>query len=418
MAPRRRLQRCAVSVFAPWLAACAPSAEPRAQLVVTVDSDAPITSQLRLDPSLSAAAAIDTLVIEQLEADGTLSGLRRLVVPDVTGWPVTFGVATPAGGGGRPLVLRLRAHAGGAVVALRGEPVSALTIDRLVELTLPEEGIVDVAVLLSLDCFGRPARFSPPASCVDAERLEASPGTGVETIAAGRPETRAGTSPIAAELTCIGSPPSSNALCIPGGFSIRGALRIPEVRLQPMIVHPFFIDLTEFTVRRFRPFASQVRKLPESTPILGPCNWQESDRLFDSRALNCLEWETALEACQLARGTLPSAAQWEHAARGRGLGRRFPWGEALPDACGTDCSDVSRDGVLDLGGGVTEMVMDSYPETCEEPGIVHDPLCVVAEVRDRSARGGSDGSPRESAYPHPTFTASHIGFRCVYADGS
>src|SRR5262249_517729 len=128
----------------------------------------------------------------------------------------------------------------------------------------------------------------------------------------------------------------------------------------------------------------------------------------DALPVNCITWEAARRACQLASGDLPSEAQWEHAARGRGQARTFPWGDSPPD-CGTasyarqaygvigagvlcpgigpepigshpaspDCEqtgDVSRDGVLDLAGSMTEATRDRALRWCWR-GIGTDPVC-------------------------------------------
>src|SRR5690606_5498248 len=99
-------------------------------------------------------------------------------------------------------------------------------------------------------------------------------------------------------------------------------------------------------------------------------------------------------------------AEWEYAASGRGQGRRHPWGDEVAQCCGASidrlgscqgfssvpepvgshpregCAwegDVSRDGVRDLGGSMTEWLRDRYSpygENCwSGSGILSDPVC-------------------------------------------
>ena len=202
---------------------------------------------------------------------------------------------------------------------------------------------------------------------------------------------------------------------------------LDPVPLLPVSVAPFWLDTLEMTVGRFRRLAGRVTSVAPVTK--DPANQfdafctylGEGDASNDALPLNCVTWELATEVCTILGGSLPSEAEWEHAARGRGQRRRFPWGDLNPACCTTsagrkalpmipqvcpgaglepagshpakqDCpglGDVSRDGILDLGGGVREWTRDAYRpygHPCWGVGLGVDRVC-----EGTSLDGGLDG---------------------------
>jgi formylglycine-generating enzyme required for sulfatase activity len=483
---------------AAWAIGCAEEAPPRPQLVVEVDIDVPLPVQLADNDDLSGDAAIDTLRVDAFRGDGWSLpfDLRDFIAPSPEDWPLSFGVVASEVSFDEPIHLRLRAFRGrlGSPGTLDGaatlEPPTDLSIDRLVIITPPSDGIRRVRVMLRGDCLGVFNKFdADPAkvrTCIDAGRKEASPEEElIDVEEDGEGATQAGTWAGALPEVCTGSAPAGvDAVCVPGGFSVLGALAFEGIGdglyeedptpLRPVRLSPFFMDRTEVTVKTFRELlADPGKNLGGVAPILqgAPfpedseyCTWPGPDDLSnDALPLNCLKPQDAAEICKARGGSLPSEAQWEHAARGRGRGSLFPWGNREPtgsaDCCllsaarepsvnslPAPCSgegvepagshlptpgcgnlgDESRDGVLDLAGSLTEVVADSfvpYGAACWQrgAGALPNPICTDSSALFQVSRGGNwNGGMSVAAAPfrHSASTQRpSSGFRCVYQDG-
>lgn len=460
------------------LTACDDTGDPRAQLVVWIDTDLPLVGQVAARPELSLDASVDTLRIDVLDGDNATKEVLVYVAPDALDWPVSFGVTAEQSPVAR---LRIRLFRG-LYAELRDwgsgfapEPPTMLAVDRMVEIPLPAEGIQPVRVTLTGECLGLAPRFvSPAQSCVDAARPHAPATEGVDMLEEdARPTSQIGTWPTAIETSCPTDGLPAGSVCVPGGYSLLGDAELAGFNdgilyavdpypLRPVVLSPFAMDRTEFTVGRFRELlaAQPDLLLPEEIAHLqvpGDGNWENctyggpSTEEQDDYPLNCITRVAAMKLCGALGGTLPTEAQWEHAARGRGQHRLYPWGDEWPACCSAvlerspgDCDgiggpaqvastvdagcdgplDVSRDDIVDLAGNIREMTQDSlvaYDESCwAEPGVLHDPMCedatVVAHI-DRGAawtawREHTVASLRASGFGNAQVDRS--GFRCVY----
>ncbi len=208
---------------------------------------------------------------------------------------------------------------------------------------------------------------------------------------------------------------------IPGGTFTMSARAIESDEGVPhqVTVSPFAIGKYEITNREFEEFRPEHREMRSATswrdddPVIyvswaqarAYCNW-----LSKKEGLTPAYDETnGMKRIADSNGyRLPTEAEWEYVASGRGENRVYPWGNephAKPKAKsvavrGADPTDVTRDGVYDMGGNVCEWCEDNYHYEMSTANAT-DPCdtrpAKSGRMNFRSIRGGSFGyygSPR------------------------
>ena len=192
----------------------------------------------------------------------------------------------------------------------------------------------------------------------------------------------------------------------------------------------FYMDVHEVTVGQFREFVDQSGYKYGS-------NWDEVARFSpsDDHPMIYVSWHDAVAYCQWAGKRLPTEAEWEYAARGGLIGKRYPWGDEIihDDANyrGTGGKDQWDEttapvgsfrpngyGLHDMAGNVWEWCADWYDSDYYSKSPLRNPQGPSSGNR-RVLRGGSWGSSSLSLRaasrfvrdPSGTFTFN--GFRSV-----
>lgn len=214
---------------------------------------------------------------------------------------------------------------------------------------------------------------------------------------------------------------------IPGGLAIIGSdereieslmqrenvvrdMLLDELPQQTMPIKGFYIDRYEVTNAQYKQFVDAARYPP-------PLNWDSGTYPpgAENRPVTFISWDDAHTYAEWAGKRLPTAEEWEVAARGM-HGQVYPWGETWtsqninidgrekgPTPVGTYADDASPYDVYDMGGNVAEWTMTEYEEnedffTLKGGSWAGKPF----EAR------GANKTPGEAIYQ-----LSQIGFRCA-----
>jgi formylglycine-generating enzyme required for sulfatase activity len=443
---------------------------PTPQVVLAIDTDLPVP------------LAVSSVRVDLFDENGAWFDSADFARPDPADWPVSFGLSSERAP--RRLWVRLRAYPTGQLRDYHDEaprlvkdgvdvtpasvPWALVAVDRLVALDLVPDAVKHVRITLTGSCLGASARFGPrpddaATSCIDTEKtlLPVTPAALADDPDA--TPSRVGTW-LAEPCPTTDSP--GERICIPGGATVLGTLDLlsgVELAAEPVRtfgLHRFAIDRFEATVGRMRdatargfvpPDALLANDGPLATSGNGTCTWSTTPRDRESFALNCVSWATARAFCKFLGGDLPTEAQWEHAATvaGRTHKTRYPWGDDEPTcdraaygrANGGHClslgetppppadskNDLTPLGVVALGGGLSEWVVDKavpYDDACWIDAPIVDPRCEPAESDAKSVIRGADYVLPEMIAATArlvdvrTTRTNPLGFRCVYPEGA
>ncbi|MFC1717272.1 formylglycine-generating enzyme family protein [Candidatus Poribacteria bacterium] len=206
-----------------------------------------------------------------------------------------------------------------------------------------------------------------------------------------------------------------------------------ETPRHTVYVDAFYMDVYEVTNAQYEAFI-------DATGHSAPGFWHDTRYNAPEQPVVGVRNHDAVIFARLAGKRLPTEAEWEKAARGGLVGKRYPWGDDVShdDAnySGTGGKDVWSStspvgsfapngyGLYDMGGNVWEWCADWYFSLYYASSPPNNPLgpMVPNSGLSRVLRGGCwHSSPnilrvaiREKA--HPTETTNHIGFRCVSQD--
>ncbi len=276
---------------------------------------------------------------------------------------------------------------------------------------------------------GAPQTVAPTTEAIASTRAGAKSRTTTTAVGVQPTPARKG-SPIA---LFVGVGAVALVIVLAGGFALsrflgsrtnlptaQGMAYIPEGNFSVGVINPddahasflqvklkeFWIDKYEVTNAQYAQFVAKTKRQP-------PSGWNGGafPAGQDKRPVQGVTWDQAAAYCEWVSKRLPTEAEWEVAARGKG-NNLYPWGDIadtvqLPEAetypIGSISANSSAFGVFDMAGNVWEWVSDAYATVPEGMRIL---------------RGGSYGFVKDMAYrligdPNvPTMYAA-AGFRCA-----
>ena len=193
----------------------------------------------------------------------------------------------------------------------------------------------------------------------------------------------------------------------------------------------FYMDVNEVTVGQFFEFVKQ------SGYSIGGGKWGDVARYSpgDNYPMVLVHWNHATAYAKWVGKRLPTEAEWEYAARGRLVGKRYSWTSSLAahdyanykGTGGKDkwkyCSPVGSFeangyGLYDMAGNVREWGQDWYGKDYYSKSPVSNPQG-PSTGKSRVLRGGSwnddaNGLRVASRFSNnPATTDNDFGFRCV-----
>jgi len=226
-------------------------------------------------------------------------------------------------------------------------------------------------------------------------------------------------------------------ILIPAGEFIMGSPegegKDDEHPQHTVFLDAFYIDAYEVTV-------GQYKKFIQASGHRAP-NWSDVSEYSptDNHPIVYVSWEDAKAYAEWAGATLPTEAQWEKAARGGLVGKKYPWGDTIThnnaNYSGTGGKDTwkyaapvgsfpANDyGLYDMAGNVWEWCLDAYENDYYRRSPERNPVNDnFTNVKRRVLRGGSWGNDyyyvrcANRSYLVPSFRDIVIGFRCVFAE--
>ena len=331
--------------------------------------------------------------------------------------------STPAGSGPDP--------SASAAAANTSDPAAATSAAAAATSTAPTTAAAPSAAATAV-----PAAADPAASGDPAAPSSAGAAASGEPVASS--SASAAVSPGAAASASAAA--ASSGPCPAGMIFVRGGTfkrRKPGERASPT-VRAFCMDRAEVTVLAYKECVKEKKCSPRclevgrctAVPVDADwpdkmetirasmfCNGSRADR--DDHPVNCVSFEEAKGFCAARDKRLPTGDEWEWAVAADKPAPIFPWGPRAPegtDLCwgkpyrrsltclpGTFPHDVTRDGLVDMAGNLSEWVVRGTPEKPR------------SQLRGASWYSLDDGYVQAAIFGfESTSTRSEVfGFRCA-----
>jgi len=199
--------------------------------------------------------------------------------------------------------------------------------------------------------------------------------------------------------------------------------------------HTVYLDA--FYIDKYEVTNALYKKFMDATGHEAPYFWNSSNYNDPNQPVVCVTWEDAKAYAEWAGKRLPTEAEWEKAARGGLVGKKYPWGDNITHDDANYFGTGGKDGwectapvgsfapngygLYDMAGNVWEWCADWYDSGyyAKSPG--ENPTGPSSGVY-RVLRGGPwylNASYLRVALRYnldPTATYDNLGFRCVAQD--
>ena len=208
-----------------------------------------------------------------------------------------------------------------------------------------------------------------------------------------------------------------------------------ETPQHEVLLDAYYIDKYEVTNAQYREFMN-------ATGYPEPAYWEDARFNQPAQPVVGVSWDDAMAYAQWAAKRLPTEAEWENAARGGLVEKRYPWGDRWPPVPNAgNFRDTSIEGytdgysytapvghfkpngygVYDMVGNVAEWCLDVYTETYYDASPQQNPLNdPKQDIRVlRVVRGGGwSGTAIQlrcayRARDIPSNKYNLVGFRCA-----
>ena len=258
------------------------------------------------------------------------------------------------------------------------------------------------------------------------------------------------TTPATVPNTSTPSAPVNMVLIPAGEFEMGSRTSDDETPVHTVYIDAFYIDKYEVTNAQYKAFVNanpQWRKGRISNKYhdgdyLKLWNGNDYPRGKENHPVTFVSWYGSMAYAKWADKRLPTEAEWEKAARGGLVGKKYPWGDYINSGRANysknagDTTFVGKYpandyGLCDMAGNVFEWCLDRYDEdfytrSPRQNPIVDGNISSVTTnfsivTTNRVFRGGSWSTLPQSVRVAdrtkgpPTLSYFGTGFRCVKA---
>jgi formylglycine-generating enzyme required for sulfatase activity len=181
------------------------------------------------------------------------------------------------------------------------------------------------------------------------------------------------------------------------------------------MVKAFWIGKTDVTVAAYARCVSAGACTVPNSAGMSACLWNVRGK--ESHPINCVNWSQSVAFCKWIGGRLPTAKEWEYAAKG-GESRIYPWGNDAPNEnralfwksypsegpapAESYIGGASKYGLLNMAGNVWQWTGSNYDATHKE---LRGGSWVDHEQALRASNRDGDDYDLSEGY-------DEIGFRC------